>query len=137
MATVVVAGVMCIAVRVAGVTVNRLLPEIVPLAAVMVVVPNPTVFAKPFEPAALLMLATLAFEEAQVTCAVRFSVELSERIPVAVNCGLTPFGVLGAAGATWMDARTGAGQTTETVLVPATAVPFGLVTVHVWPELKV
>ncbi len=67
--------------------------------------PTVAVLARPSEPAALLMVATAGLLEAQVTCVVRFCVELSEKIPVAVNCWLTPLGVLGLAGVTWIDTK--------------------------------
>ena len=63
--------------QVASVTVNVVLPVTVSLVADTVVLPTPTVVASPFEPAALLTVATALSEDAQVTCAVRSCVELS------------------------------------------------------------
>ena len=66
--------------------------------ALIFVVPTLDVDARPFDPAALLMLATLLFEDAQVTVAVRSCVELSVYKPVAVNCCVKPLAMLGAGG---------------------------------------
>ena len=63
--------------RVASVTVNVVSPLTPPLLADTVVLPRPAVVARPFEPAALLTVATALSDDAQVTCAVRSSVELS------------------------------------------------------------
>ncbi len=94
------AGVTAIDTNVAELTESVVLPEMAPLAAEIVVLPAVALVASPSEPAALLIVATAGVLEAQVTCAVRFCVELSEKIPVAVNCWLTPLGVLGLAGVT-------------------------------------
>ena len=62
----------------AGVTVSVVEPEIFPDLAVIVVVPAAFEVAFPFNPAALLMVATDLTEELQVTDVVRFCVLLSE-----------------------------------------------------------
>ena len=49
------------------------------------------------------MVATEGVADAQVTWLVRFSVELSEKVPVAVNCWAAPMGMLGLAGVTSID----------------------------------
>ncbi len=59
------------------VTVRPVLPEMSPLLAEMVVLPRLAELARPCEPLALLIVATLVLLEAQVTCVVRFCVELS------------------------------------------------------------
>ena len=59
------------------VTVRAVLPEMSPLVAEMVVLPRLAELARPWEPAALLMVATLVLLEPQVTWVVRFCVELS------------------------------------------------------------
>ena len=46
--------------------------------------------------------------EAQVTWLVRSSVELSDKVPVAVNCSVSPVARLGLAGVTAIDWRTAA-----------------------------
>jgi hypothetical protein len=92
------AGVIATETSVAGVTVRVVLPEIFPNVAVIDVAPVPTDVANPFEPAALLMAATDDADEPQVTAVVRFSVEPSEYVPVAVNCRVVPSAMLGPAG---------------------------------------
>ena len=59
------------------VTVKVVLPITVSLVADTVVEPTPAVVAKPFEPAALLTVAIVLSEDAQVTWVVRSCVELS------------------------------------------------------------
>jgi hypothetical protein len=71
-------GVTAMDTSVAGVTVRVVEPDILPDFAVTVVEPVATEVANPLEPAALLMVATAAADELQVTAAVRFCVELSE-----------------------------------------------------------
>ena len=50
-----------------------------------------------------LTVATLLSEEAQVTAAVRSWVVLSVKVPVAVNCSVSPLAMLGFGGVTAMD----------------------------------
>jgi len=54
------------------VTVSMAVPETLPDVAVIVVDPLATDVANPMEPAALLMAATAAVDEFQVTAVVRF-----------------------------------------------------------------
>ena len=79
---------------VAGVTVRVVEFDKPPDVAVIVVEPAATGVANPLKPAALLMVATDAADELQVTVVVRFCVELSEYVPVAVNCLVAPFPML-------------------------------------------
>ena len=72
-----VAGVTAIDTNVAAVTVRVVPPEIDPLAAEIVELPGEAEVARPCEPLALLIVATAVLEEDQVTCVVRFWVELS------------------------------------------------------------
>jgi hypothetical protein len=72
------AGVTFMDTSVAEVTVSVVDPDILPDVAVIVVEPAATDVAKPLELAALLMDATPAVDEPQVTAVVRFCVELSE-----------------------------------------------------------
>ena len=53
-------------------TVNTVLPETLPIVAMMEVVPGDTPEAKPLPPAALEMVALLVFDEDQVTELVMF-----------------------------------------------------------------
>ena len=64
--------------RAGGVTVRVVEPETFPDVAMIVVVPAATEVAFPFDPAALLMVATDLAEELHVTDVVMFFVLLSE-----------------------------------------------------------
>jgi hypothetical protein len=73
------AGVKEMVVSVAGVTVREAVAETLPTAAVTTVVPVATdVVARPLEPVALLIAATVVSDEYQATLFVRVWVELSE-----------------------------------------------------------
>ena len=89
-----------------------MLPEV----AVIVVEPAATDVALPLEPAALLMAATVVRDELQVTAVVRFCVELSEYVPVAVNCLVVPLTMLELAGVTAME--TSVAEVTISVVEP-------------------
>jgi hypothetical protein len=91
-------GVTAIESNVAGVTVNSVDPDLFPNVAVSVAGPTATGVANPFEPAALLMAAMDDADEPQVTAVVRFCVEPSEYVPVAVNCRVVPSAILGLDG---------------------------------------
>ena len=71
-------GVTAMDTSVAAVTVNVVLPEISPDAAVIVVTPANNDVASPLEPAALLMAATVGTEDVQVTVDVKILVVASE-----------------------------------------------------------
>ena len=60
-----------------------------------------TAVAKP--PA--VMVATLVVSELQVTEPVRFWVLLSVKVPVAVNCCVSPLAIVGFAGVTAIESR--------------------------------
>jgi hypothetical protein len=111
-ATVGLAGVTAMETSVAGCTVSVVFPVTVPEVAEMVVVPVARVVARP--PAAMVAVAVL--DDAQVTEAVRFCVELSVYVPVAVNCCVRPFATLGLAGVTAME--TSAADITVSVVLP-------------------
>ncbi len=64
--------------RVAGVTVNAAEPDTLPDVAVIVVEPVATGVTSPLDPAALLIVAIDADDDAQVTVVVRFCVVPSE-----------------------------------------------------------
>ena len=98
-------GVTAIEINIAGVTVKRVDPDLPPTVAVMVVDPTATGVANPFEPPALLMAATDAADEPQVTAVVKLCVEPSEYVPVAVNCWLVPSAILGLDGAIARETR--------------------------------
>src|SRR5438270_107549 len=77
-------------------TVSTVLPTTLPTVAEIVEVPALTAVARP----ALLIVATAAFEDAQVTPEERSWVDPSEFVPVAVNCCVDPVASVGAAGVT-------------------------------------
>ena len=66
-----------IPVTVADVTVSKVLPLTDPRVALMVAEPAESAELRPFVGAVVLIVATDVFEEAQVTCVVRFCVLLS------------------------------------------------------------
>jgi hypothetical protein len=93
-------GVTAIEDRVAFVTVRVVVPETAPRVALIVVEPAATDVASPLEPAVLLIVATGTDEELHVTNDVIFCVVASEYVPVAVNCFVVPFAMLGLVGVT-------------------------------------
>src|SRR5262249_24182896 len=96
-------GVTWIDTSVAAVTVSMAAGEVMPFRlALMCVAPIPVAVAEPAEPAALVTVATAAFEESQLTCEVRSCVERSEKRPVALNWVLLPFATLRVGGVTSM-----------------------------------
>ena len=69
--------------------------------AVIIVVPTETAATRPL----LLTVATDISDELQATCVVISKLVPSEYVPVAVNCWVTPTGMLGLAGVTAMEDR--------------------------------
>ena len=96
----------------------------VPRAAVIDVTPTPAAVASPLEPAALLTDAMVVSEEAQATDAVRFCVELSVYVPVAVNCWVVLSAMLGLDGVMAIDTSVAAVTVkfVEPEIVPRVAV---------------
>ena len=80
------AGVTAMETRAAADTVSDVEAVTVPEVAVMVVVPTPTLVARPSVPVAPLMVAMPVADELHVTVPVRFCVLPSVNVPVAVNC---------------------------------------------------
>ena len=72
------AGVTAMDTSVAGDTVSIVVPDMLPDVAVIVAEPAATDVAKPFDPAALLIVAIPVLDEFQVADVVRFCVVLSE-----------------------------------------------------------
>ena len=110
--------------RVAEVTERVVAPEIVPEVAVMVAVPAATAVARPL----LLTFATSVFDELQVTCTVVSWLVPSEYAPEAINCWVSPTGMLGLTGVTDMEERI-AEVTMRVVapeIVPEAAVMIGV-----------
>jgi hypothetical protein len=116
-------GVTTIDCKVTGLlTVSEAWP-VTPLSeAVMVDVPGATAVASP----ELLMVATDCVCDAQVTWLVRVCVELSEYVPMAVNCCVDPRLMLGLGGDTEIDRKLGADEPTVTVPNMPPAVPSPL-----------
>src|SRR5204863_8149059 len=110
-------GVTAIEVRVAAVTVSVVFPETDPKVAVIVMgPPAATDVAKPCEPPALLIVATAVLNELQVTWVVMSCVVKSLKVPVAVNCCVVPFAMLGSVGVTSIVDRVAA--VTVSVVLP-------------------
>ena len=100
----VLAGVTAIDWSAAAVAVRLVVPLMLPSVAEIVTGPGDTDVARP----ALLIVAHVVSEEAQVTWLVKFSVVPLDNVPVAVNCSVSPAGRLVFAGVTAIDARVAA-----------------------------
>ena len=109
----------------AEVTVSEVEPDMLPDAAVIVVEPAVAEAANPLEPAALLMAATAASDELQVTVVVRSCVVLSENVPVATNCWFVPLTMLGTVGV--MDMDTSVAEVTVTIVDPEMLPHFAVI----------
>jgi hypothetical protein len=99
----------------AAVTVNVVLPMMLPIVALIVVLPA---FSADDNPP-LLIVAVAVFDETHVTLAVRFCVEPSLKVPVAVNCCVPPATTDGFTGVTAMDFNVAA--VTVRVVLPTIA----------------
>jgi hypothetical protein len=107
-------GVTAIEVSVAGVTTKDTVGLVMPFTvAVIPEVPILTPVARPV----LTMVATAVLEEAQVAVDVKFCVVPSEKVPVAVNCCVSPTRILGLAGVTATEVRTATPTFKEAVLL--------------------
>jgi hypothetical protein len=115
------AGVTAIDTNVAAVTVSVVEPLTAPEAALIVLFPAATAVASP--PAAIV--ATEVVCEVHVAVLVKFCVELSENVPVAVNCSFAPFAADGPAGVTTID--TNVAEVTVRVVEPLTAPEAALI----------
>jgi hypothetical protein len=91
------------AVSSAAVTVKVVLPETPPMVAEIVALPTAAPVASPPGSA---IVATAVLDELHETRDGRSCLELSEKMPVALNCWVRPFATLGAAGVTWINVRT-------------------------------
>jgi len=102
-----------------AVTVSTVEPLTAFNVAEIVLVPALTPVAKP----AALMVATDVVPDAHVTEPVRFCVELSLNVPVAVNCCVSPEAMLGFAGVTAIDCSTApvTVRTVEPLTLPSVA----------------
>jgi hypothetical protein len=106
-----------------AVTVSVVLPEMAPLVALIVVLPAFSADAKP----ALLIVAVVVLDDAHVALAVRFCVELSLYVPVAVNCCVPPAATDGFTGVTAID--TSVAAVTASVVLPEMAPLVALIVV--------
>jgi hypothetical protein len=97
---------------VAVVTVSVVLPTMLPLVAEIVLVPAFSADARP----APVIVAVVSVPDAHVTLPVKFCVELSLYVPVAVNCCVLPAATDGSAGVTAMD--TSVAAVTVSVVLP-------------------
>ena len=98
-------GVTPMVMSVAIVTVMLAVLEIPAKVAVTVTGPWLRVAALPFAPAAPVNAAIAVFEDVHVTSEVRFWVDWSEKVPVAVNWAFRPLAILGLPGVTARDTR--------------------------------
>ncbi len=113
-----VAGVTLRAVKTSDVTVSVAGVDVTPEnIAVISAAPTLSDDARPFEPAVLLTVATVVFDEVHVAQVVRFCMVMSARVPVAVNCCLYPLAILGLDGVIAMV------DTADTVSVVVPGIP--------------
>jgi hypothetical protein len=90
---------MAIETNVVGETVSVTGVDVIPPhVAVTLVLPAATDIANPLEPVALLIVPTDVVADTQVTCVVKFLVELSVYAPMATNCWVVPSGIFEAGG---------------------------------------
>src|SRR5277367_3777345 len=92
------AGVTAIETRAEFVTVKVVEPVIPLSVAWTPVVPTAIVVATPFEPGALLIVATAALSVDHATVVVRSTTLLSEYVPFAMNGSVVAFGKVGLGG---------------------------------------
>jgi hypothetical protein len=86
-------------------TVKLVEPSTEPIVAEILAMPWPTLVAIPWDPAVLLIVATVDDEETQATDVVTFAADPSVYSPVAVNCCELPTGTVGLCGLISMAAR--------------------------------
>jgi hypothetical protein len=98
--------------KVAEFTERIVLPEILPEVAVMLAVFAAIAVTRPL----VLTVATNVSDELHITCALISWLVKSEYVPVAVNCWVTPTGILGLAGVTAIEDRVA--EFTERVVLP-------------------
>ena len=117
------AGVIASDLSTAEPTVSAVEPVTPSIVALMVVVPCPTPVATPCDPDAPETVATEGALDDQLTWLVRFCVELSVNVPIAVNSSVAPFGTLELAGVTAIEARVTVAETTNGVPPSLTGAP--------------
>jgi hypothetical protein len=114
-----------IEVSVAATTVSPVFPLTVPDVAVIVVVPLSVSAVS--NPPGEVIVAVVVFDELQVTVEVRFCVDPSLYVPVAVNCVRVPSGTEAFAGVTAIESSTAA--VTVNVVEPLTPVTVAVIVV--------
>jgi hypothetical protein len=122
-------------------TVSVVEPDTEPKVAAIVVCPVPALVARPFVPGELLMVATAALFELQLTVVMMFCVLPSVYVPVAANCWVFPTGMVGTAGVTLIESNV-AGVTVKIVepLIDPEAAVMALCPVAAlaaWPVLLI
>ena len=124
------AGVTAMLCNVAEVTVSTVEPLMLPSVALIVDVPTATPVARPVAPT----VAVAGVPEAQVTDPVRSAVELSEYVPVATNCWVSPAAIDGLAGVTAMlcNAAAVTVNTVEPLMSPTVALTLEVPTATPW-----
>ena len=110
-------GVIAIACKVAGVAVSVVLPDTDPEIAVITDEPTVNTLARP---ELAFTLATAGVPEVQVTLLVKSALLVSEKVPVAVNCCVTPSGTLGIVGVTAIDTKSLTKDTLARFFLPVT-----------------
>jgi hypothetical protein len=90
----------------------------------------PAAVASPLEPAALLTEAIVVSDDVHATDAVRFCVELSVYVPVAVNCWVVPSVMLGLNGVIAID--TSVAAVTVNPVEPETAPKLAVIVAVPW-----
>lgn len=101
-------GVMSSETKDAPVTVRLVVPEISPEEAVIVADPGESASAEPLAEVSLLILAIEGSPQLHVTDEVMSCVELSVKVPVALNCWDVPAASVGFLGVTSIDASAAA-----------------------------
>ena len=101
----------------AGVTASVALPDTDPDVAVITVEPTAKALASP----ELALIVALAWApDVHVTVLVKLTVLVSENVPVAVNCCVSPAGTLGVFGVTAMETNPLTKETLARFFEPST-----------------
>jgi hypothetical protein len=110
-------GVIAIDSNIAGVTVRVVFPDTDPDVAVITDEPTVNALASP---ELALTVAIVGVPEVQLTLLVKLAVLVSENVPIAVNCCVSPSGTLGALGPTAMETKPLTNDIFASLVVPDT-----------------
>lgn len=99
----------------------RVVEPVTPSVAVMLVEPAATADARPFEPDALLTVATAVFEEVHVANGVKSWDAPPDKVPVAMNCWVVPTAIVGSTGVTAIDVTASRVRAAEPEMAPNVA----------------